>query len=737
MVLVRIASPAFIMSILTPPEPPRSEDSPDTAALIEEARQRARRRRRGYAAGTLAAAAAALLGFQGSGEGGETSDPRARAEQPVAAAAVARGDWRAVPGFEGGTVTALAFDERDPERLFATTLRGGVVKSSDGGRSWRALDIEASGGRFDALAVASQDPQTVYAAGSGIDKSTDGGVTWEAVDSGLFAKETAEEREHRRLEGFVSALAVDPRDADVVFASTGRGVLKSTNGGAIWRRSNLTSASALVLDPQNPDTLYAAGDGAAEDRGSTPTRSGVFKSSDGGESWHLVGLEGASVGALALDPRHPETIYAGTDKKGVIKSTDAGRSWRPAGLEVRYVGALMVDPQEPERVYALADGRIFLSTNGGDAWRALDAEWGPDFWAGALALNPRDPATMYVGASMTDNGNDGAGVYKSLDGGDSWRPMNAGLTDARVSALALDPRSPGTAYAAVDGRGVFERADGRWRAAITGLSVGAHSAAVDPQHPATIYVAAYEGVFRSTNGGTGWSEGPLHEPTGSSALAVDAQNPTTVYATGVDEAVGGRSARIYTSTLYKSTDAGVSWPATSDVQTFELPAASSSDQAPPVREAPLAVDPAHAQTLYVGGLGVRKSVDGGHTWQSAGLTREVILALAVDPEKPASVYAGTDAGLFTSTDAGASWRAMEGPLDGARVEAIAIDPRGRGTVYAGTDRGVFWTADDGRSWRRFTRLPVRPFDALAVDTTADLVYAGSYGGGLFELDLSP
>jgi photosystem II stability/assembly factor-like uncharacterized protein len=390
-----------------------------------------------------------------------------------------------------------------------------------------------------------------------------------------------------------------------------------------------------------------------------------------------------------------------------------------------------------------------MSRDGGDAWRALDAV-APGTLAATLAINPRDPATIYVGTVSEANGFVGAGVFKSLDGGDSWRPVNAGLTDARVSAVALDPRSPGTAYAAVDGRGVFKRVDGRWRAASTGLiPESAYAVAVDPQHPATVYTGSYGGVFKSTNGGGSWRASltePFQRGTGSwpstrvvAALAVDPQKPTTVYALTGDNAwhYNRGLARVYESRLYKSTDGGVTWRISADVQALDVAAARGEVLAQVVHKSPLVIDPLQADTLYVGGFGVRRSVDGGTTRRIAGLTRTAVLALAVDPKKPATLYAGTHAGLFTSRDAGASWQALEGPLDGVRVEAVAIDPQRRGNVYAGTDSGVFWTADGGHSWRRFTRLPRRTFDALAVDSTAGIVYAGSYGGGMFELKLSP
>jgi photosystem II stability/assembly factor-like uncharacterized protein len=149
----------------------------------------------------------------------------------------------------------------------------------------------------------------------------------------------------------------------------------------------------------------------------------------------------------------------------------------------------------------------------------------------------------------------------------------------------------------------------------------------------------------------------------------------------------------------------------------------------------LALDPRDPETVYVGALGLFKSGAGGATWRGAGLTGSIVHAIALDPEKPATLYAGTNVGLFKSTNAGASWQTLAGPLTDVEVEALAIDPQRPQTVYAGTDRGVFWTGDGGQTWRRFRRLPVRGFGALAVDPAAGMVYAGAYGGGIFELRL--
>src|SRR4029453_331591 len=120
-------------------------------------------------------------------------------------------------------------------------------------------------------------------------------------------------------------------------------------------------------------------------------------------------------------------------------------------------------------------------------------------------------------------------------------------------------------------------------------------------------------------------------------------------------------------------------------------------------------------------------------WQSAGLMRSTVYGLALDPEEPATLYAGTDAGLYMSADAGGSWRSLGAALEDVPVEAVAIDSRARQTMYAGTDRGVFMSTNAAHSCGRLGGLPLRTFDALAIVPSRHRVYAGAYGGGIFDL----
>src|SRR5919106_874312 len=624
MVPVKLASREVTMSILTRARPPRADDPADAEALealIEEARQRARRRRRGYAASALVAAAIGLLGFYGFNHGGGAGRPQARAEQVPGEAAVlsqlVAGRWRPARGLEGAFISALVVDPMHPKTVFAATLEAGVFKSSDGSRSWRALSIAPTASRVDAVAIAATEPQTVYAGtGDGVFKSTDRGASWQAANAGLFGEETAEERDHRLTEGYVYGLAVDESNPDIVYAATfGRGLFKTTNGGASWRNIGLTALGAVVLDPADPRTIYAGATGAYA--GGIWSRSGVFKSTDGGMSWHAVGLQGTNVDRLAIDPENPNIVYAGGED-GLFKSTDGGASWAAAGLHGKTIEGLTLDAQDPETIYAgTYPHGIFKSTDRGRTWRTLKLGQG----ANALALNPQNAATLYAGTE--------GGILKSIDAGASWRARSSGLVASRVTTLAIDPRSGGVAYAGIQEQGVFKRTGGTWRAANRGL--------------ANLEV---------------W------------ALAVDPQDPENVYA-------------------------GT-------------------------------------------GAGGFKTTDGAASWRRVGLPADAsVYTLALDPKQQATLYAGTDEGIFKSTKAAGSWHAVNDGLTADIVSALAIDPHHRQTVYAGTDTGLFRSTDGGRSWHSFSRgLPSLSIQALAVDPAGRTVYAGAYGGGIYELTLA-
>ena len=206
---------------------------------------------------------------------------------------------------------------------------------------------------------------------------------------------------------------------------------------------------ALAIDPVTPTTLYA-GDALGN----------VIKSTDGGKNWSEVSTDvSGNVWALAIDPVTPTTLYAGATRDtvyakapsgGVFKSTDGGKHWSPVntGLTDTDVEALAIDPVTPTILYAgTSGGGVFKSTNGGKHWSPVNTGLAYEYGVVALAIDPIVPTTLYAGTS-------GDGVFKSTDGGKNWSPLNTGLTNTNVEALAIDPVTPTILYAGTSG-GVF------------------------------------------------------------------------------------------------------------------------------------------------------------------------------------------------------------------------------------------------------------------------------------------
>jgi photosystem II stability/assembly factor-like uncharacterized protein len=530
--------------------------------------------------------------------------------------------------------------------------------------------------------------------------------------------------------GDILALAIDPSSPATVYAGTadGRGIFKSSNGGQSWSLINTGLADPpypvaptvldLAIDPSAPATLYAGTFGR-----------GVFKSTNGGESWSPIntGLISPFVRGLAIDSSNPATLYAGTvgsplappGGSGIFKSINGGGSWTAVntGLTNTDVSTLAIDPTNAATIYAASGAGVFKSTNGGGSWSPINSGLTATS-VDALVIDPSAPATLYAGTF-------GGGVFKSTDGGGSWSPINTGLTNPLVQVLAIDPSAPATLYAGTfGGGGVFKSTDrgGSWSPINTGMTLGfVNALAIDHSAPATLYADAGSfGVFKSTNGGASWTF-PSAQLSYSqvNALVIDPSTPDTLYA-ATDSFDYGRG-------VFKSTDGGRSW----------------TNSLINVSGYALAIDPSTPTTIYAGTWfpgGVHKSTNGGGSWSpvNTGLAftgDDGVLALVIDPSTPATLYTGTShAGVFKSTNGGGSWTAINAGLTVTRVGVLAIDPLTPATLYAGTSLGVFKSTNGGESWSAINAGLINPaVRALAVDpANSATLYAGTSGGGVFK-----
>ena len=627
----------------------------------------------------------------------------------------------------GGWFTSLTIDPSDPSVIFATmnSLDGrALFKSTDGGKSWRAITagMKIPNGVYDgtisdirSLAIDPRDSKVMYAGtargrfglGYGlILRSTDGGESWEPASS-----------EFRT--GAVMDLKIDPEDRRTLYAVTYRGesflrsgLFKSTDGGRDWteiggglpresfERSPPPPIRAVVIDPREPSTLYAA-----------TTEEGIYRSHDRGATWQPVNeglprLEGLTiypiVRALAWD--QDGALYAGLDPYGLFRSVDGGDHWTGLNFGSPITG-VSAGAGARSLLYVVGPRGLYRSADGGGSWKdagdGLDS--GASIWT--LATDPATPGAVYAGTvsvltAWDPDPGDGRwrppdrsnpGVFRSLDRGRTWaRTSPAG----EIHALAVDART-GWIYASISGR-LFRSQDHAltWQDLHWDLSQGIRAIAIDSGRSILYVGTDNQGVYKSTDDGNSWStlnNGLMADGWQVvSCLAIDPTDTSVIYA-----ATFGRG-------VYKTFDGGATWTKVNTGLTYRETCAGCSPQAWDLTIHRIAIDPSHPRTLYAGAVdwgvpgtgGVFRSDDGGMTWTMAGdglltVGSRRVWDLVVDPRDGGSIYIATDDGVFRSRGEAISWQAMNEGIPDLRARSVALDPHPPGALHAATDAGVF------------------------------------------------
>lgn len=472
----------------------------------------------------------------------------------------------------------------------------------------------------------------------------------------------------------ISSLLIDPTvspsSLPTLYAGTRGGVYRSVDAGESWDSNNtgLTEPAVLSLTLGPGGILYAG------------TPAGIFKGvTDGSAPWTSIGIPSmGSVTSIAVDPADSQTIYATSATGGIFKSADGGASWSAInqGLTTTDIRSILVHPQDRNLLYAGAVGVLFKSVNGGAQWTPIDLGSLENVsnalpTASVKSIISESNGMLYAGGS--------AGVFKSVNQGKSWTAMNTRLASREVQALAFDPDQPGILYAALAGDGIYKSLDGgaSWREengpAGHQITKFVTTLIVDPGQPTRLYAGTSGGgVFRGTVGLDGhlsWStmnaDANAALPTGGVySLAIVPGSPPTLYA------------GMFQNGLFKVVDDGSdTWVRVSD----DL--ADRSINA-------LAVHPQLPSVLFAGiTRGLYKSGDTGANFNVVSdLEKFDIHFITFDPAVApfgSGLYAGTDSGVFKSTDQGDHWSPLDDGM-ASPVYAILVDPQQSNIVYAGT-----------------------------------------------------
>lgn len=575
-----------------------------------------------------------------------------------------------------------------------------VDTATFGGLEARSIGPAVMGGRIASIAAVAENPLIIYAgtASGGVWRSKDGGITFQPVFD-----------EHAQS---IGAVAVDPSTPTTVWAGTGEswtrnsvsvgtGLYKSTDGGDTWALMGLGDSERIadiLVHPEDGDTVWVCATGhlwdANEERG-------VYRTTDGGETWQRQLYVDADTGCsdLSYDPKDPDTLYAGMwpfrrqpwtftsggASGGLYKSTDGGESWTelteglPAGETGRI--AVAVAPSEPQRVYAIVeaeeDTAFYRSDDAGASWEKLDSSFNVrarPFYFAHLVVDPTDHDRVYK---------PGLTLSVSRDGGESFTsPFGGGFSFGGVHpdhhALWIDPRNPNRLLLGTDG-GIYESMNrgGRWRH-LNNLPVSqVYRVAVDMDWPYNVYVGlqdngSWVGPSRSAGGVRNKDWRNVGFGDGFWAFR-DPDDPDVVYS----EYQGGHLLRVQSST--------------GEVKDISVYPGADDEELRFNWNTPFEFGPSGA--LYVGAQYLFRSTDRGESWRriSPDLTTD-------DPEKQRQEESG---GLTVDNSTAENH---------TTIYAVSESPRDRQVIWVGTDDGNLQvTRDGGEIWTNvIDRVPEVP-----------------------------
>lgn len=705
--------------------------------------------------------------------------------------ALAQLKWRSIgPAVMGGRTVDIAGIPGDPSTVYMATASGGLFKTTNRGTTWRSVFESGGSLSLGAVAVAPSDHNVLYigtgennprnsaSIGDGVYKSIDAGASWTHI--GLAETEKT------------ARIRIHPSNPDVVYvaalghewgANEERGVFRSRNGGASWKKilyvDENTGASDLAMDPENPRFLYA---GMYDFRRlpwgfrSGGPGSGLYRSRDGGETWENLtdpakenGLPEGPLGriGIAIAPSDPRVVYAVIEaKKGVMwRSSDRGDTWTMVTEDKKihsrpfYFSDIRVDPRDENRVYLL-EGSLRVTEDAGRTWKTTANTLHGDHQS--LWIDPLDPNRLI-------NGNDGGWGF-SYDRGETWEFMNT-VPIGQFYQITADMQDPYQVCGGLQDNHVWCGPSNNLTniGILNGDWVRVHPGGdgyyvqVDPTDPDVLYTNTHYGNIMRVDRPTGNARSihPLPvDLTGAAAgeypyrfnwnspILMSPHDPSVIY--------------FGSNVVFKTTNGGQSWDAVSPDLTTNDPEkirVSGGEITPDNTSAEyhcaiitIAESPITKGLLWVGTDDgkVQLSRDGGASWQD--VTANIpgqnptgwVSRIEASHHDAGTAYASVDRHrandpsphVFATTDYGKTWREITGNLPQRNyVHTIREDPRQPGLLYVGTEYGIYASSNGGKEWfsLRLNLPPVAVRDVVVHPRDNDLVLA-THGRSAWILD---
>jgi photosystem II stability/assembly factor-like uncharacterized protein len=691
--------------------------------------------------------------------------------------------YRMVGPYRGGRSTAYTGVPDRPHTFYMGTTGGGVWRTVDAGTTWQNLtDGQIEAGGIGAVAVAPSDPNVIYAGtgsacirgnvspGIGAYRSTDEGKTWSFI--GLPEA------------GQIGRIVVHPDDPDTVWvAALGnafgpneeRGVFKSTDGGASWRKvlylDERTGVVDLSMHPTNPRILYAGAWGGERKPWTLLSGSrlgGIYRSTDGGESWDKLenGLPGGMVGktAVQVSPANPDRVYAlfEHERGGLYRSDDGGGSWRlindDHSLWERpwYYMHITPDPQN-ENVVWISNVLLQKSVDGGQSFRPI-AQVHPDNHG--IWINPDD-------SNIVLNVNDGGGTV-SLTGGKTWSTLRNQPT-AELYRVAVDEQTPYRLYGSQQDNTTISVPSRLPSGMVSDFEDefqfgGCESGhmAVDPNDPNIVYAGCYGGTITRYDRRTGQSRDVIAWPQLQLAQAREDLRYRFQWNAPIRISPHDSSILYHTAQkVLRSDNEGQSWTEISPDLSTNDPEHQGYAGGPITRDGTgveiygtvfaLEESPLAAGMLWAGSDDGRLHVsrDAGGSWTEitppdlpAGATiNSIDLSRTREGRALIAAFRYREADqqpyVFATDDFGTTWRRLTDGTNGIPdhhfVRVVREDPARPGLLYAGTEFGMYVSFNDGESWQSFRlNMPATPITDLQVHRN-DLVVS-TQGRSFWILD---